>query len=87
MFMDVLQKLKLFSNWKPWPENLNLKQSEVQERFAIFDSVKDLFKKHGVLKTSHREELIEDFLSFFPEKIRALYKEKDSTVVSGEVAL
>eukprot|EP00943_MAST-04B_sp_MAST-4B-sp1_P000998 g998.t1 len=88
MFMDILQKLKLFSNWKPWPDTSNLNQLEVQERFVIFDSIQDLFKKHGALKQAHREELTEDFLSFFPEKIRTLYKEKDSTgVVNGEVAL
>ena len=57
MFTNILQKLKLFANWRPWPEKLELMDGLVQDRFTLLDAIQTSFRADGVLTSGRIDEL------------------------------
>ena len=87
MFTNILQKLKLFANWRPWPEKLELIDGLVQDRFTLLDAIQTSFRADGVLTSGRIDELKEDLLSFFPETVVQLYQNRSNPTDDGDIIL
>ena len=49
MFVNILEKLQVFSEWSDWPEKLDLENSIIKTRLAAIDTIQSSLRNHGIL--------------------------------------
>ena len=79
MFVNILEKLKVFSEWNDWPEALALEDSTIETRLVAIDTIQSSLRNHGILPLVKVDELMQDLFSFFQPKFSQLHKDRGGT--------
>eukprot|EP00944_MAST-04C_sp_MAST-4C-sp1_P007955 g7955.t1 len=79
MFVNILEKLQVFSEWSDWPEKLDLENSIIKTRLAAIDTIQSSLRNHGILPLVKVEELMQDLFFFFPLGFSQLHKNRGGT--------